>query len=126
MRREKERERECLAILIKINLHQSAGATHAIRTNRKKLEIYNCNRVSVPMDVTTGNITKCFISEIEEGKYSLGELIVPIKFKKISVSKDGDLTEHYFYVRGRKNLLHVIRQNSYKSHKPYYLLKSLK
>ena len=26
----------------------------------------------------------------------IGELIVPIKFKKISVSKDGDLTEDYF------------------------------
>ena len=51
------------------------------------------------MDVTTEDITKCLISEIQEGKYSLRELIVPIKFKKISVSKDGDLTEDYFYVR---------------------------
>ena len=71
----------------------------------------HCNRVSVPMDVTTEDITKCLIAEIQEGKYSLGELIVPIKFKKICVSKDGDLTEDYFYVRGRKNPLHVIRQN---------------
>ena len=52
------------------------------------------------------------------GEYTLGESIVPIKFKKISVSKDGDLTEDYFYVRGRKNPLHVIRINLYKSHKP--------
>ena len=66
------------------------------------------------MDVTTENITK----------YSLGELFVPIKFKKISVSKDGDLTEDYFYVRGRKNPLHVIRQNLYKSHKTYYRIQS--
>ena len=76
------------------------------------------------MDVTTADITKCLISEIQEGKYSLGELIVPIKFKKISVSKDGDLTEDYFYVRGKKNRLHVIRQNLYKSHKPYYRIQS--
>ena len=62
---------------------------------KKKLKLYNCNRVSVPMDVTNENITKSLISEIQGRKYSLGELIVPIKFKKISVSKDGDLTEDY-------------------------------
>ena len=44
------------------------------------------------MDVTTEK-KHCLLSEIHEGKYSLGELIVPIKFKKISVSIDGDLTE---------------------------------
>ena len=97
---------------------------NGVNIRRKKLKLYNCNRVSVPMDVTTEDLTKCLISEIQEGKYSLGELIVPIKFKKISVSKDGDLTEDYFYVRGRKTPLHVIRQNLYKSHKPYYRIKS--
>ena len=76
---------------------------NGMNIRRKKVKLYNCNRVSLPMDVTTADITKCLISEIQEGKYSLGELIVPIKFKKISVSKDGDLTEDYFYVRGRKN-----------------------
>ena len=76
------------------------------------------------MDVTTEDITKCLVSEKQEGKYSLGELIVPIKFKNISVLKDGDLTEDYFYVRGRKNPLHVSRQYLYKSHKPYYRIRS--
>ena len=51
------------------------------------------------MDITTENITKSLASEIQEAKYSLGELIVSIKFKKISVSKDSDLTDDYFYVR---------------------------
>ena len=55
------------------------------------------------MNPTTENIKKYLLLDVQEGKYSFGELIVPIKFKRISVSKDGNLTEDYFYVRGRKN-----------------------
>ena len=74
------------------------------------------------MDSTTENIKKYLLLDVQEGKYSFGELIVPIKFKRISVSKD--LTEDYFYVRGRKNPLSVIRQNLYNSHKTYYHIQS--
>ena len=41
----------------------------------------------------------------------------------MSVSKDGDITDDYLYVRDR-NPLHVIRQNLYKYHKPYYCIQS--
>ena len=95
---------------------------NGVNIRRKKLD--NNKSVSVPMDPTTGNITKYLISDIQEGKYSFGESMVPIKFKKISVSKDGNLTEDYFYVRGRKNPLSVIRQNLYNSHKTYYRIQS--
>ena len=71
---------------------------NGVNIRRKKLKLYNSNRVSVPMDPTTENIKKYLLLDVQEGKYSFGELIVPIKFKRISVSKDGNLTEDYFYV----------------------------
>ena len=37
---------------------------NGMNIRRKKLKLYNCNRVSVPMDVTTEDITKYLISEI--------------------------------------------------------------
>ena len=38
---------------------------------KMKLKLYNCNRVSVPMDVTTEDITKYLISEIHEGNWRI-------------------------------------------------------
>ena len=42
-----------------------------------------------------------------------GELIVPIKIKNISVSKDGDLTEDYYDVGKSYYMYNVIWQNLY-------------
>ena len=36
---------------------------------RKKLKLYNNNRVSVPMDPTTENIKKYLLLDVQEGKY---------------------------------------------------------
>ena len=61
--------------------------------------------------------------EIEMGKYEIGELVVPIKFSKLTV-KDGKLIREEFTVEGRKSPLDVIRKNLYKRNKPYYRIQA--
>ena len=57
------------------------------------------------------------------GKYEIGELVVPIKFSKLTV-KDGKLIREEFTVEGRKSPLDVIRKNLYKRNKPYYRIQA--
>ena len=91
---------------------------HNIRRKKKKISSYK--RISVPMDPTPQQVAADLISKVEEGKYTLGELVVPIKFKKIVVTKDGDVKEEEFSLCGRKDRLINIRQNLYERHKLYY------
>ena len=91
-----------------------------VNIRRKKKRLDNFNRISVPMDPTPQQVTADLILKVEEGKYTLGELVVPIKFKKIVVTKDGHVKEEEFTLCGRKDRLINIRQNLYERHKLYY------
>ena len=53
---------------------------------------------------------------IQNGKYILGELIEPKKFKKIIIGKDGKVQEMDYTVCGRKIPLNIIRQQIFEKH----------
>ena len=97
--------------------------TDNINVRRKKLKLSDNSRVSIPTEPTIHAVKKDLNLQILEGKYEMGELIVPIKFKKCSVS-NGEIKWEEFEVRGRKTPLSVIRRNLYETHKSLYRTQS--
>ena len=44
------------------------------------LDISGCNKVTLPVDESNEEVTECLREKIKNGKYTIGELIVPQKF----------------------------------------------
>ena len=51
--------------------------------------------------------------KLQEGEYTIGELVVPKKYKKLVMNSDGTLKEVEFTVSGRKIPLTEIRKESW-------------
>ena len=97
--------------------------TNAIHVRRKKLKLDNNSRISIPTEPTIEEVKRELNLNLQEGKYTMGELIVPITFKKC-VLTDGVLKYEEFEVRGRKTPLREIRRTLYKKHKSLYRIQS--
>jgi len=57
--------------------------------------------------------------KIQKGEYSLGELIVPKKYKKMVIDQNGNIQTQEFTVEGRKNPLDEIRKKMLLKHKKF-------
>ena len=91
---------------------------------RKKLKLNNNDGdVSVPTDPCLDDIKRNLHQDILDGKYEMGELIVPIKFWK-SITVENKLVYKPFEVEGRKTPLGIIRRKLYESHKSLYCIQS--
>ena len=74
------------------------------------MDVRNLTEISIPIEETNGDVINQLKSKIEIGEYTLGELIVPQSFEKISF-KDGQLVKEEVVVQGRKIPFRTIREN---------------
>ena len=68
---------------------------------------------------TNEQVKRELISQIRDGKYTMGELIVPCIFKKCYVSNNGILCWKEFAVEGRKIALVPYLESYYKTVKTF-------
>ena len=68
---------------------------------RKKIIIEGAG-LSIPCDVTNDELKEDLERMIDEGKYNIGELIVPQTFQKIIITDDGETQMRDYTVAGRK------------------------
>ena len=74
------------------------------------MDVKNLTEISIPIEETNEDVMKQLKNKIENGDYTLGELIVPQNFEKISL-KDGQLIKEEVVVKGRKIPFKIIREN---------------
>ena len=81
---------------------------------RKKINIAGIN-ISIPTDITNTEIKTNLTKLINDGTYTIGDLIVPQKFEKLVLNADLTTTEiKEFEIAGCKVPLSEIRQKQYK------------
>ena len=102
--------------------HRNQQTQHSVRRKKRKLT-FDSN-VSLPMLPSNEQVKRELISQIRDGKYTMGELIVPCIFKKCHVSNNGNLCWKEFAVEGRKNNLSSIRRKLLEDHKHLYHIKN--
>ena len=100
--------------------HRNQQTQHNVRRKKRKLT-FDSN-VSLPMLPSNEQVKRELISQIRDGKYTMGELIVPCIFKKCS--NNGILCWKEFAVEGRKNSLSSIRRKLLQDHKDLYHIKN--
>ena len=84
--------------------HSNNSETKQIR--KRKLKI--TGGYSIPCDETIAKTKQKLREDIESGKYSLGEPIVPKEYKKLTI-KNNKVNEESFTIYGRKIPLKLIR-----------------
>lgn len=57
--------------------------------------------------------------KIQKGDYTVGELVVPRKYEKLVINKDGEIIKTEFVVEGRKQPLNEIRKRMIEKHRMY-------
>ena len=99
--------------------HRKGKSKFNVRRKKRRLDY----GVSIPVKQTNEQISMKLKEEILEGKYSIGELIVPCVFKKCFVTQEG-LKWEEFAVEGRKNSLKFLREKFFSTHKALYRIKN--
>ena len=84
--------------------HSNNSETKQIR--KRKLKI--TGGYSIPCDETIAKTKQKLREDIESGKYSLGEPIVPKEYEKLTI-KNSKVNEESFTIYGRKIPLKLIR-----------------
>ena len=90
-----------------------------VRRKRKRM----LGEVTVPTPRTNTEIKKSIQKEIESGKYNMGNMVVPRQYKKLTISKDGNIEEVTFFVSARQIPLYGIRQQTLKDHEAKALVR---
>ena len=57
--------------------------------------------------------------KIQKGEYTIGELVVPRKYEKLVLDKNGNVVRTEFVVEGRKQPLDEIRKKMIEKHRVY-------
>ena len=73
--------------------------------------------IAVPSAETNDAMKDALTAKIENGQYTVGELIVPKNYEKLVLDKESSLKKEEFTVEGRKRPLDEIRQKT--MHKEY-------
>ena len=102
--------------------HRNQQTQHNVCGKNRKLT-FDSN-VSLPMLPSNEQVERELICQIRDGKYTMGELIVPCVFRKCYVSNNGNLCWKEFAVEGRKNNLSSIRRKLLQDHKHLYHIKN--
>lgn len=64
----------------------------------------------MPTPDTNDVLKKTLKLKIQNGQYTVGELIVPKKYEKLILDKDGNVKKEEFIIEGRKRPLDEIRK----------------
>ena len=70
----------------------------------------------MPMPETNDELKKTLRLKIQNGHYTVGEIIVPKEYEKLVIDKDGNVKRENFIVEGRKRPLDEIRMKTMKKH----------
>ena len=73
----------------------------------------------MPTPQTNDGLKQTLRLKIQNGQYTVGELIVPKKYEKFVLDKDGNVKKEEFIIEGRKRPLDEIRQKTLMKHKDY-------
>ena len=71
------------------------------------------------MPETNDELKKTLRLKIQNGYYTVGEIIVPKEYEKLVIDKDGNVKRETFIVEGRKRPLDEIRMKTMKKHKEF-------
>ena len=104
-----------------VDLSRFANSTESPRHRRKK-RIIEGTGMSMPCDVTNDGLKKELTSMIDEGRYNIGELIVPQTFQKMIITDDGQAQIRDFTVSGRKIPINSLQKKMYETRKEFYRL----
>ena len=91
------------------------------RTRRHKRKIQGTD-IAIPCDPTNKNVKDALKRLVDEGKYTLGELIVPQAFQQVVLNEDLSLSVCEFQTLGRKQQLKRIRENMNRKQQKYFRL----
>lgn len=75
--------------------------------------------ITVPTPDTNNTLKNKLKLQIRNGDISIGEMIVPKRFKKLVLNKDNKIVTTEFVVEGRKRPLDEIRKNTLKKQKEF-------
>ena len=90
----------------------------AVHFRRKKRKFDGIN-VSIPTDVANTEVKEYLAKLINEGAYTIGDLIVPQKFEKLVLNADLTTEIKEFEIAGRKVPLSEIRMKQYINNKQF-------
>lgn len=77
---------------------------------RKRKTIPDCGNVPMPLEMNPKKLKKQVLQEIMDRNINIGKAIVPRKYKKYKLDKNGHVVNSEFVVEGRKVPLLEIRQ----------------
>ena len=107
-----------MRLLFRCGIYLTLPTTPRLR--RKKIKL--SSGISMPYERTNDEVLKQLKEKIKAGLYTMGEVIVPQKFQKLSINKDGEAEIVDVVVSGRKYpLLHMCHQ-MLKDHDKYLRL----
>ena len=93
-------------------------------TVRRKLNRMPGGEVSVPVPRTNTSLRSEIMKKIESGEYNMGEVVVPRKYKRVTLSPEGDIVMEEFTVSGRHIPLTDIRVQILKKHEQMGLVRN--
>ena len=96
------------------------GQENSMIIRKKKRKLADC--VSIPTEMTNKKLKVELKKLIDNGKYSIGELITPQKYEKLIIKEDGTTEVEEIEIKGRKNPLHDIRLKMTEKHNQYFRL----
>ena len=99
-----------------LNYKNKSAAVH-FRRKERKIDGIN---VSIPTDVANTEVKEYLAKLINEGAYTIGDLIVPQKFEKLILNADLTTEIKEFEIAGRKVPLSEIRKKQYINNKQFY------
>ena len=91
------------------------------RTRRFKRKIQG-TEIAMPCDPTNKRVKNELKRLVDEGKYSLGELIVPLSFQKVVLNEDLSLSVSEYHTLDRKHQVKLIREKMNKNEDKYFRL----
>ena len=86
-----------------------------------RFTLSECKEISLPVDKSNKEVIQLLKSKIDQGIFSLGQLIVPQKFEKTLLGNGKIITEEVS-ILGRKFALTKIRKDLLINHKEYMRL----
>ena len=116
----KEYLKVCNIPLEKLN---NSKVTQVTRIRRAKRKLDGID-ITIPTELTTEQVKLELKKMIDTGDITIGELIVPQKFKKLVMSDDFKANIIEVEVRGRKNPLKSVREQMNRNHEKFFRIYS--
>ncbi|KAL9977472.1 hypothetical protein ACROYT_G014878 [Oculina patagonica] len=106
-----------------VNLHRfNRPSENERQPRRKKLKGLG-GEISLPTPETNDSLKQKLKLKIQQGEFTVGELIVPREYEKLIIDADGKIHTTTFTVQGRKQPLEEIRRKTLEVHEKFMKVK---